>query len=70
MFARITPTDKPKNLKALAEENAAIKKAVTRIKDAGETVTKAGVVDEVFKLFDFGKITLEEYDEANELLIK
>ena len=63
-------TDKPKNLKALAEENAAIKKAVTRIKDAGETVTKAGVVDEVFKLFDFGKITLEEYDEANELLIK
>lgn len=63
-------TDKPKNLKALAEENAAIKKAVIRIKDAGETVTKAGVVDEVFKLFDFGKITLEEYDEANELLIK
>lgn len=63
-------TDKPKNLKALAEENPAIKKAVTRIKDAGETVTKAGVVDEVFKLFDFGKITLEEYDEANELLIK
>ena len=63
-------TDKPKNLKALAEENSAIKKAVTRIKDAGETVTKAGVVDEVFKLFDFGKITLEEYDEANELLIK
>ena len=44
--------------------------AVIRIKDAGETVTKAGVVDEVFKLFDFGKITLEEYDEANELLIK
>lgn len=63
-------TDKPKNLKTLAEENSAIKKAVTRIKDAGETVTKAGVVDEVFKLFDFGKITLEEYDEANELLIK
>lgn len=62
-------TDKPKSLKALAEENPAIKKAVTRIQDNGETVTKAGVVDEVFKLFDMGNISLEEYDEANGLLI-
>lgn len=62
-------TDKPKSLKALAEENPTIKKAVTRIQDNGETVTKAGVVDEVFKLFDMGNISLEEYDEANGLLI-
>ena len=62
-------TDKPKSLKALSEENPAIKKAVTRIQDNGETVTKAGVVDEVFKLFDMGNISLEEYDEANGLLI-
>ena len=62
-------TDKPKSLKALAEENPTIKKAVTRIQDNGEVVTKAGVVDEVFKLFDMGNISLEEYDEANNLLI-
>ena len=59
----------PKSLKTLAEESPAIKKAVTRLQDNGEIVTKAGVVDEVFKLFDLGTITLEEYDEANNLLI-
>ena len=62
-------TDKPKSLKELAGENPTIKKAVTRIQDNGEVVTKAGVVDEVFKLFDMGNISLEEYDEANNLLI-
>lgn len=59
----------PKSLKTLAEESPAIKKAVTRLQDNGEIVTKAGVVDEVFKLFDLGTISLEEYDEANSLLI-
>ena len=59
----------PKSLKDLSNENSTIKKAVTRLQDNGEVVTKAGVVDEVFKLFDLGNISLEEYDEANNLLI-
>ena len=62
-------TDKPKSLKELAEENPTIKKAVQRIHEDGRVASKAEVVDEVFKLFDLSKITLEEYDEANNLLI-
>jgi hypothetical protein len=61
--------DSPKNLKELAAENATIKKAIQRLQDESVIVTKAAVVDEIFKMFDFGKITLEEYDEANNLIL-
>lgn len=59
----------PSSLKELADKNATIKKAVSRIRETEEAVTKSGVVDEVFKMFDLGNITLEEYDEANSLLL-
>jgi len=57
-----------KSLKDLEKESVAIKKAIDRMKDEGATITKAGVADELFKLFDLGKITLDEFDEGNELL--
>ena len=60
----------PSSLKELADKNATIKKAVSRIRETEEAVTKSGVVDEVFKMFDLGNITLEEYDEANSLLLE
>lgn len=58
-----------KSLKELEKENPAIKKAISNMKNSDEIITKARVVDEIFKMFDLGYITLEEYDEANNLLI-
>lgn len=61
--------DKPtKSLKEYADENPAIKKAVNRLQGDGAVITKVGVVDELFNMLDLGKISLEEYDEAKELL--
>lgn len=66
----VSEPSKSPNLKSVAEKNPAIKQAISRIQDAGETVTKAGVIEELFNIFDLGKLSLEEYDEAKELLMK
>ena len=59
-----------KSLKELAEEYPAIKKAVKRLQENDVAITKAEVVDEIFKLLDLGKISLDEYDDANNILLK
>ncbi|MBQ6512075.1 hypothetical protein [Methanobrevibacter sp.] len=66
----VSEPSKSPNLKSIAENNPAIKQAINRIQDAGETVTKAGVIDELFRMFDLGKLSLDEYDEAKGLLMK
>ena len=58
-----------KSLKELAEEYPAIKKAVKRLQENDVAITKAEVVDEIFKLLDLGKISLDEYDDANTILL-
>lgn len=67
--AEIVSNEKKPNLKELSEANPIIKKAINRIQDNEETVTRTSVVDEVFEMFNLGNISLEEYDEANELLL-
>lgn len=56
------------DLESLGEKNEAIKMAITRIKDHDEEVTKASLIDELFDLYDFGKIDLDEYNEAKKVL--
>ena len=58
-----------KSLKELAEEYPAIKKAVKRLQENDVAITQAEVVDEIFKLLDLGKISLDEYDDANTILL-
>lgn len=67
--AEVVSNEKKPNLKELSEANPIIKKAINRIQDNEETVTRTSVVDEVFEMFNLGNISLEEYDEANELLL-
>ena len=64
--SKTTPS---KSLKELEKENNTIKKAIHRLQESDEIITKSAVVDEIFKLFDLGKISLEEYDEANNLVL-
>ena len=57
------------SLKDLSEEYPAIKKAVKRLQENDVPITKSEVVDEIFKLLDLGKISLDEYDDANNILL-
>ena len=52
----------------LAEKNETLKKAIARISEGGDELTKAAVIDELFGLYDIGTITEDEYFEAKELV--
>lgn len=54
----------------LAEENSIINKAVSRIKEADEEISKANIIDELFALYDLKEITEEEYFATKELIEK
>ena len=62
------PSATDDKFKEMAKINPAIKKALTRIEDADEEVTKTALFDELFNLFDLGIIDLEEHDEAKAIL--
>ena len=62
-------TESSKSLQEFSKENDAIKKAINRLQGDNTPISKASVVDEIFKMFDLGQLTLEEYDEANNLLL-
>lgn len=49
-------------------ENEAIQKAIGRIEKAGEELTKSGIVDELFELWNFGDIDDDKYYEAKKAL--
>lgn len=51
-----------------AEKHPALKKAITRIKDGGDELSKASIVDELYAIYDLGDITIDEYYEAKEAL--
>ena len=56
------------DLEALADKDEGIAKAITRLKDAGEEVTKYAISEELFGLFDLGHLNLDEYDQAKKVL--
>ena len=49
-------------------DNYAIKKAIHRIEEGGEELSKMMIIDELYALYDLGTITIEEYYEAKELI--
>jgi len=49
-------------------DNEAVKKAINRITEADDEVTKSNIIDEIFGLYDMGDITEEEYFEAKKAL--
>lgn len=58
-----------KSLKELADENAAINKAVKVLQeDPAATITVGSVSDKLLDLCDLGKISVAEYREAKELI--
>lgn len=58
-----------KSLKELADENAAINKAVKVLQeDPAATITVGSVSDKLLDLCDLGKISVSEYREAKELI--
>lgn len=60
--------EKSNSFDEYAEKNEALKKAITRITEGGDELTKNSIVEELFGLYDIGTITEEEYFEAKELL--
>lgn len=56
------------NLEAYAEKHPALKKAIDRILEGDDELTKASIIDELYGLYDIGTITIEEYYEAKEEL--
>jgi len=49
-------------------DNEAVQTAIKRIEDASEEVTQASIVDELFNIYDLGKIDDDQYDEAKKAL--
>lgn len=49
-------------------DNEAVQKAIDRIENADEEVTRAGINDEIFELYELGYIDLDQYDEAKKAL--
>lgn len=49
-------------------DNEAVQTAIKRIEDAGEDVTLVSIVDELFNIYDLGKIDDDQYDEAKKAL--
>ena len=49
-------------------DNEAVQTAIKRIEDAGEEVTLVSIVDELFNIYDLGKIDDDQYDEAKKAL--
>jgi len=52
----------------LAEQNDAVKKAINRITEGGDELTKMSLIDELFALYDIGDITEDEYFEAKKIV--
>lgn len=60
---------KSKSFKELAEVSSAIRKAINKLQeDPVAVINKDKIIDTLLTLFDLGKITLDEYDEAKDLL--
>lgn len=55
--------------KKIAENNTALKKAIQRLEDGGDEITKNSIVEELFGLYDLGTITEDEYYEAKNLIM-
>jgi hypothetical protein len=51
-----------------AEKNPALAKAIQRIRDGGDELTKNSIVEELYAIYDLGHITIDEYYEAKEVL--
>ena len=49
-------------------ENKSVQMAILRIKNAGETVSKASIVDELFDLYNLGDIDEDEYSEGKKAI--
>lgn len=56
------------DLETLADKDEGIAKAISRIKNAGEELSKSTLVDELFNLYDLGNLSLDEYDQAKKIL--
>ena len=56
------------SLEDYAEKHPALKKAIDRINEGGDELTKSSIVDELYALYDLGTITIDEYYEAKEAL--
>lgn len=56
------------SLESYAEKHPALKKAIDRIIEGDDELTKASIIDELYGLYDIGTITIEEYYEAKEEL--
>lgn len=61
-------SDNSNSFDELAEKNPALKKAIQRIKEGGDTLSNASIIDELYALYDIGDISIEEYYEAKEVL--
>ena len=51
-----------------AEKNEHIKLAVSRINESDEELSLNGLIDELYNLYDLGKLTIDEYYAAVDLL--
>jgi len=49
-------------------DDASVQKAIARLKENSEEITKSGIVDELFNLYDLGTIDMDEYEKAKETL--
>ena len=49
-------------------DNEAVQKAIKRIEDAKEELTKSSIIDEIFDLYNFGYIDDDQYNEAKKAL--
>ena len=50
------------------DENKHIKTAVHQLQDQNITVSRASISEKLMDLWDLGKMTKEEYDEAQDLV--
>ena len=55
-------------IKEAAEKNEHIKLAVSRIEESDEELGLGGLIDELYNLYDLGKLTIDEYYAAVDLL--
>lgn len=51
-----------------ADNNQALAKAIQRIRDGGDELTKNSIVEELYAIYDLDDITIDEYYEAKEAL--
>jgi len=61
-------SDTSNSLEEYAEKHPALKKAIQRINDGEDELTKNSIIDELYGLYDLGDITIDEYYEAKEIL--